>query len=69
MSETEPQDIVEYQTADGISPFSEWIDSLRDRNARVRIRVRLDRLTLGNFGDTKAIGGGIHELRIDRGPG
>jgi len=69
MSETEPRDLQEYQTSDGRTPFGEWIDGLRDRTARVRIRVRLDRVSLGNFGDTKALGGGLHELRIDHGPG
>ncbi len=69
MEEALPQDVEEYLTDDGRSPFGEWIDGLRDRHARVRIRVRLDRLTLGNFGDAKGLGGGLHELRIDYGPG
>jgi len=69
MSEAKPRDIIEYETVDGRSPFSEWIDDLRDRSARVRIRVRLDRVALGNFGDAKGLGDGLHELRIDHGPG
>jgi putative addiction module killer protein len=31
--------------------------------------ARIDRLSLGNFGDCKALGGGLFELRIDWGPG
>jgi putative addiction module killer protein len=31
--------------------------------------VRIDRLAGGNFGDSKSIGEGLHELRIDWGPG
>jgi putative addiction module killer protein len=31
--------------------------------------VRIDRLSLGNPGDVKAIGGGISELRLAYGPG
>jgi putative addiction module killer protein len=65
----QPHEIQEYLTADGRSPFGEWLDRLRDRDARVRIRVRLDRVSLGSFGDAKSLGGGLHELRIDVGPG
>ncbi len=49
--------------------FSEWFDSLRDRQARARINVRIRRLSLGNFGDAKPVGEGVSELRIDFGPG
>lgn len=69
MSEAAPRVIEVYQTEDGRSPFSEWLRDLRDRAARARIRVRLDRLSLGNFGDCRSLGGGVHELRIDHGPG
>jgi putative addiction module killer protein len=36
---------------------------------RARIAARMDRPAGGNFGDSKSIGGGVHELRIDWGPG
>ncbi len=35
----------------------------------MRIYVRLDRLSLGNFGDAGPIGEGLSELRIHYGPG
>lgn len=44
-------DIQEYLTSDGRSPFDIWIRSLCDVHARARIRVRLDRVRLGNLGD------------------
>ena len=69
MQEARPQEVEEYLSEEGRSPFGEWIDHLRDRSARVRIRVRLDRPSLGNFGDAKGLGGGLHELVIDYGPG
>jgi putative addiction module killer protein len=50
-------------------PFQEWIDGLKDREGRAKITARIDRLSLGNFGDCKGLGGGLHELRIDFGPG
>jgi putative addiction module killer protein len=49
--------------------FSAWLAGLRDRRARTRIQMRLDRLALGNPGDVKAVGSGLSELRIDYGPG
>ena len=33
------------------------------------IRQRIARLRLGNFGDTRPVGDGVHELRIHFGPG
>lgn len=49
--------------------YAQWIDSLRDLQARARIQVRIERLAAGNPGDVKAVGDGISELRIDYGPG
>ena len=49
--------------------FAKWIDGLRDIRARARILVRIERLSLGNPGDMKAVGEGVSELRIDYGPG
>jgi putative addiction module killer protein len=49
--------------------FAKWLGGLRDRQARARIQVRLDRLALGLVGDVKAVGRGVSELRIDYGPG
>lgn len=49
--------------------FRAWFDKLKDRNARARILDRLDRAANGNLGDTKALGGGISEMRIPYGPG
>jgi putative addiction module killer protein len=48
--------------------FDRWLISLRDRQAKARIEVRLRRLSLGNTGDVKPVGDGILEMRIDQGP-
>ncbi|TET35293.1 type II toxin-antitoxin system RelE/ParE family toxin [Candidatus Dependentiae bacterium] len=59
-----------YRTKNGRVPFSKWKDSL-DEKTRAIVRTRLDRVRLGNFGDSKRIkdGNGIWELRISYGPG
>lgn len=49
--------------------FSNWLVSLKDGQARMRIHARLDRVALGNFGDAQPVGEGITELRIHCGPG
>ena len=59
----------EYVTPEGKSPFRMWLHALRDVSARARIRVRLNRVRLGNFGDANAVGRGVSELRIPYGPG
>ena len=59
----------EYITADGRSPFNDWLEGLRDIRARARVDTRLDRASLGNFGDHASVGGGVFELRIFYGPG
>lgn len=49
--------------------FGKWLSKLSDRHARARIQVRIDRLAIGNPGDSKSVGDGVSELRIDHGPG
>lgn len=49
--------------------FGQWLNRLRDANAYARIVQRIRRLERGNPGDVKSVGGGLHELRIDHGPG
>ena len=49
--------------------YAEWFDRLRDRAAKMRIDIRIRRLSLGNPGDVKPVGEGVSELCIDHGPG
>lgn len=67
--QTFPFKIYYYVTDAGRKPFKEWIEALRDVQGRAKIRIRLDRARLGNLGDNRSVGEGVHELRINYGPG
>lgn len=49
--------------------FAQWFEGLRDRQARFRIQVRIDRLAMGNPGQHRALAGGVSEMKLDFGPG
>jgi putative addiction module killer protein len=49
--------------------FAGWLAGLRDQRAKARIAERLYRFEAGNPGDTKPVGDGVMEMRIDYGPG
>src|SRR5882672_10973294 len=61
--------VCRYVSANGRDIFGDWLDSLADNRTRAKVLVRIDRLTVGNFGDCKSLGEGLFELRIDWGPG
>jgi putative addiction module killer protein len=58
--------VLEVSQTDG---FAAWFAGLRGRKARARITVRIRRLSLGNPGDVKPLGGGVSKMRIDYRPG
>jgi putative addiction module killer protein len=58
-----------YQGSNGKEPFTEWLESLKDRKGRAIIKTRLDRLMLGDLGRHRSVGEGVTELKIDFGPG
>ena len=49
--------------------FSRWLRRLRDANAVARIVARIRRVEQGNLGDSKSLGAGLMEMRVDYGPG
>ena len=49
--------------------YRDWIDGLKDRAARARVQVRVDRVSRGNPGQYRILTGGVRELKIDFGPG
>jgi putative addiction module killer protein len=58
-----------YETLAGVQPLMEWLRGLKDLKARTAIRMRLDRMKLGNFGHCEPVGEGVSEMKIDLGPG
>lgn len=58
-----------YVDSAGKDPFDECLTCLRDARAQAKIATRINRVAAGNFGDCKSLGQGLHELRIDWGPG
>ena len=59
------------ELADGSVPFEEWLNGLRDLNAKARILAAVSKMSIGNFGGAKSIKGvpALFEYRIDAGPG
>ncbi len=49
--------------------FAAWLSGLRDRQGRAKILARIDRLEEGNPGNTRSVGAGVVEMKIDFGPG
>lgn len=57
-----------FETDKGGSPYLDWEGTL-ESDIRAIVRKRLNRVRLGNLGDTGPITGGIHEFRLHIGPG
>lgn len=62
-------EIVHYTTEEGMDPYQEWVNALRNNQARIAVLRRVDRAAMGNFGDHKACRDGVLEMRVDMGPG
>ena len=60
--------VEEFITDEDVSPFRRWFDDLDDQ-AAAWITIAIDRLSEGNASNAKALGEGVSELRINRGPG
>ena len=60
--------VLEYLDEKGRSPFRRWFDRL-DAVAAAKVAIALTRIEQGNTSNAKAVGGGVHEYRLDFGPG
>lgn len=63
------KELLIYVDIDGKKPFIEWLESIKDKTVRYRIKERLDRVALGNLGDCKSVGNGVKEIRLAFGSG
>ncbi|MEK7791349.1 MAG: type II toxin-antitoxin system RelE/ParE family toxin [Deltaproteobacteria bacterium] len=61
--------VVRYVLPNGKEPFTEWIRRLKDRTARARILVKIDRLAMGSVSNVKSLGEGVNELKLTIGHG
>ena len=61
-------EIREYLDGLGRSLYARWFDRLAAQ-AAAKVAVAVVRMERGNFSNAKAVGGGVHEIRIDFGPG
>jgi putative addiction module killer protein len=48
--------------------FDKWFTGLKDRTARIRIQLRIDRMAFGHFGAHRKLGV-VGELKLAFGPG
>ncbi len=65
----EPPIRIELYVTRGGSPFEQWLEGLRDRVGRAKVRVQIDRLSVGNFAKCRFLKGGVGELKVAWGPG
>lgn len=52
----------------GRIPYSDWLRGL-DNPTAARVGAYVDRMKTGNFGNSRAVGRGVAELKTDAGPG
>ncbi len=61
-------EVREYIDAEGRSPYARWFNRLNIQ-AAAKVATALVRMERGNLSNTKGVGGGVFECRINFGPG
>jgi putative addiction module killer protein len=61
-------EIKEYLREDGSSSFANWFEGLSVQ-AALKVNTYLTRIGNGHLSTVKSVGNGVHECRIDWGPG
>jgi len=67
--EARERTVLYYQFESGQSPARDYRQSIHGANLKAAIDARIARFRAGNFGDSKNVGKGVLESRIDYGPG
>lgn len=67
--EATPRTLKYYRTEEGSEPCLEWLRDLKDARGRAKIRTQLNRIEGGNFSNCEPVGEGVHELKVNFGPG
>jgi putative addiction module killer protein len=62
-------EVREYVRPEGSCPFGDRFADLRDARAQARIDTTIRKLARGLKPDVRSVGEGVHEARIDYGPG
>jgi len=61
-------EVIAYTSANGKAYFRDWFARL-DANTANKITAALYKMENGNFTNTKSVGGGVLEFKINSGPG
>ncbi len=60
--------VQEYLDSEDRSPFAEWFNG-QSAQAAAKVAAHIARLAAGNHSNVEPVGGGVHEKKIDWGPG
>lgn len=62
-------EVLRYRAVDGSEPITDWLASIKDKQAQAKVRLRIQRMAAGNLGDSRPVGAGVREMREHEGPG
>lgn len=69
--EAQPKDIRLYKTAEGKPPFKEWLGSLKSLKIQTIVEKGVNKIRCGllTSNNSRSVGSGVFELKIDYGSG
>src|SRR5713226_3593280 len=69
MMSSQPFSVRLFVGANGRSPYTDWLEGIKDRKTRAVVGARVSRLGMGNIGHCRDLKDGVWEMKIDYGPG